>query len=101
MPLSIVLATGYRAGVKQSYSAIRQENENTTSGIGAALTACVMFLVEADTFRDLSGMVTSFVMFLGIVATFTSGAWLMTIMIAVAWVLALRMQSLGEPESAR
>lgn len=67
------------------------------AGLAAALTACVMFLVEADGFRDLSGMATSFVMFLGIVATFTSGAYELTVGLTLVWVLCLRFQSLGGP----
>ncbi|MEM7719343.1 MAG: HupE/UreJ family protein [Pseudomonadota bacterium] len=67
----------------------------------AILTALEMLDVTEDLFREFAGMATSFLLFLGIVATFTSGAWLFAILIAAAWVLALRLQSLGEPERAR
>ena len=67
----------------------------------ALLTALEMMDVTEDLFREFASMATSFLMFLGIVATFTSGAWIMALVIVVAWVLALRLQSLGEPEAAR
>lgn len=67
----------------------------------ALLTGLEMMDVTEDVFREFAGMATSFLMFVGIVATFTSGAWLLALLIAAAWVLAIRLQSLGEPESAR
>lgn len=75
----------------------------TVAALGAAalLTALEMMDVTEDVFREFAGIATSFLMFLGIVATFTSGAWLLALLIAAAWVLALRLQSLGEPESAK
>lgn len=75
----------------------------TVAALGAAalLTALEMMDVTEDLFREFAGIATSFLMFLGIVATFTSGAWIMAAIIAAVWVLALRLQSLGEPESAR
>ena len=75
----------------------------TVAALGAAalLTALEMMDITEDLFREFAGIATSFLMFLGIVATFTSGAWIMAAIIAMAWVLALRLQSLGEPESAR
>ncbi len=66
---------------------------------GVALTTAVMVLVAEDWLRDLSGFVTSFIMFLGVIATFTTGAWAMTVVIAVAWIICLRLQSLGEAEA--
>jgi hypothetical protein len=70
-------------------------------GAAALLTALEMMDVTEDVFREFASIATSFILFLGIVATFTSGAWLLSVVIAAAWVLALRLQSLGEPESAR
>lgn len=70
-------------------------------GVAAVLTGLEMMDVTEDVFREFAGMATSFLLFVGIVATFTSGAWLMSALIAVAWVLALRFQSLGEPERAK
>lgn len=67
--------------------------------VGAALTVATMVIVS-DLFDDLAGMATSFVLFLALVATFTSGAWVLTVLLAVAWVLCLRLQSLGEFEEA-
>lgn len=66
--------------------------------IAILLTAIVMPLPEADGLRDGAGFITSFIAFTGIVATFTSGAWLLTLAIAAIWVLALRLQSLGGPD---
>ncbi len=68
-----------------------------TGGIAAILTAAVMFLVEADLLREAAGVLTSFVLFLGIVATFTSGAFELTFVLTALWVLCLRLQSLGGP----
>ncbi len=75
----------------------------TVAALAAAalLTALEMMDVTEDVFREFAGIATSFLMFLGLVATFTSGAWVMAVLIAAAWVMALRLQSLGEPESAR
>lgn len=70
-------------------------------GIAALLTVLEIMDVTEDAFREFAGMATSFLLFMGIVATFTSGAWTFAILIAIAWVLALRVQSLGEPASAR
>ena len=70
-------------------------------GTAALLTALELMDVTEDAFREFAGVATSFILFMGIVATFTSGAWVLSIVIAAAWVLALRMQSLGEPESAK
>ncbi|MEM6385534.1 MAG: HupE/UreJ family protein [Pseudomonadota bacterium] len=70
-------------------------------GTALVLTVLEMMDVGEDIFREFAGMATSFLLFLGIVATFTAGAWVFSGIIAVAWVLALRFQSLGEPESAR
>ena len=70
-------------------------------GVAALLTVLELMDVTEDAFREFAGIATSFLMFMAIVATFTSGAWLLAIVIAAAWVLALRLQSLGEPESAK
>ncbi|MBT8424005.1 MAG: HupE/UreJ family protein [Silicimonas sp.] len=68
------------------------------AAIAALATVIVLPLPEADGLRDVAGFTTSLVAFAGIVAAFTSGAWLMTAAIAATWVLALRLQSLGGPE---
>ncbi|MEM9426475.1 MAG: HupE/UreJ family protein [Pseudomonadota bacterium] len=70
-------------------------------GTAALLTGLEMMDVTEDLFREFASIATSFLMFIGLVATFTSGAWIMSLIIAAVWVLALRLQSLGEPESAR
>lgn len=69
------------------------------AGVAAVLTAVLMPMPGADTFRDAAGFVTSLVAFVAIVATFTSGAWIMTAILAAIWVLALRVQSLGDIET--
>ena len=66
--------------------------------IAAILTASEMLIITEDLYRELAGWFTSFFLFLGLVATFTSGAWTLCAIIAAAWVLALRLQSLGEPQ---
>ena len=67
--------------------------------IGAVLTAAVL-LTGADTVRDVAGMLTSFILFLTLVATFTSGAWVMSLVITAFWVLAIRLQSMGGEDMA-
>ena len=67
--------------------------------VATVLTAILMPMPGADTFRDVAGFVTSFVSFTAIVATFTSGAWIITAVLAAVWVLALRLQSLGDIEA--
>ena len=63
-------------------------------GFALALTALVL-ITNADPVRDLCGILTSFVLFMALVATFTSGAWLMSVAVAAFWILAIRTQSLG------
>ena len=69
-------------------------------GLGAAavLSALAVLLFAVDELRDWAGMLTSFLLFLAVVAAFTSGAWLYAAGLTVAWVLALRVQSLGGPQ---
>ncbi|WP_227258305.1 HupE/UreJ family protein [Kangsaoukella pontilimi] len=64
------------------------------AGLAVVLTILVM-ATNSDTLREASGMATSFALFLALVATFTSGAWILSLVIAGVWVLAIRMQSLG------
>lgn len=66
----------------------------------AVVTVAVMSLVTADGLRDISGMLTSFVIFGAMVATFTSGAWTLSLLLAFVWIIGLRLQSLGGPEGA-
>jgi hypothetical protein len=68
------------------------------AALAAALTALLLAVPGADTFRDIAGFVTSFATFTAIVATFTSGAWILAAVIAAIWVLALRLQSLGDAQ---
>ncbi len=69
-------------------------------GLGAAavLSALTVLLFAIDEMRDWAGMATSFLLFLSVVAAFTSGAWVFTAGLTAAWVLALRVQSLGGPQ---
>ena len=72
----------------------------TVLGLVAIITFLEMLAITEDMFREFAGMTTSLLIFLGIVATFTSGAWIMSAILAAAWILALRLQSLGEPREA-
>ena len=67
--------------------------------IGGFLTAAVL-LTGADALRDVAGMLTSFLLFMALVATFTSGAWALSAVIAAFWILAIRLQSLGGSDEA-
>jgi len=39
-------------------------------------------------------------MFLAVIATFTSGAWVFTAIVAVIWIVALRLLANGRSEAA-
>ena len=69
------------------------------AAVATLLTAILMPMPGADTFRDVAGFLTSLVAFTAIVATFTSGAWIITVILAAVWVLAIRLQSLGDIET--
>ncbi|WP_413720901.1 HupE/UreJ family protein [Silicimonas sp. MF1-12-2] len=69
------------------------------AAVATLLTAVLMPMPGADTFRDVAGFLTSLVAFTAIVATFTSGAWIITVILAAVWVLAIRLQSLGDIET--
>jgi len=66
--------------------------------VAGVLTALVLMAITADGFRDLAAMATSFMSFMCLIAAFTSGAWVISFIIAAIWVLALRLQALGGPE---
>ena len=71
----------------------------TLAGIGAAVVLTGAILTTgSDSLRDAGGFLTSFAFFLAIVATFTSAAWILAAVLTSAWIVALRAQSLGEPE---
>lgn len=67
----------------------------TGIGIAVIATIAVQALVDNDALRDVAGAVTSAVLFLAIVATFTSGAWVWAIALAIVWLLAIRIQEMG------
>ena len=67
--------------------------------VAGILTALVLVAVTADGFRDLAAMATSFFLFMALIAAFTSGAWLISVIITAIWVIALRLQALGGPEA--
>ncbi|MDA8584803.1 HupE/UreJ family protein [Rhodobacteraceae bacterium] len=69
------------------------------AALAGILTVLVLLIITADGFRDLAGMATSFVLFLCVIAAFTSGAWIISLAITGIWVIALRLQSLGGPEA--
>lgn len=67
----------------------------TALAIAAILTVATLMASTADSLRDTTGFTTSLVSFTAVVAAFTAGGWVFTAIIAAAWVLALRVQSLG------
>ncbi|WP_299751274.1 HupE/UreJ family protein [uncultured Boseongicola sp.] len=69
------------------------------AALTGALTVAVLAASGLDGLRDAAGIVTSFVAFLGVVATFASGAWVLTAVVMAIWILALRLQSLGGPDA--
>lgn len=70
------------------------------AAVAGIMTLAVLASVGLDALRDAAGIITSFVAFLGVIATFTSGAWIMTIVAMAIWILAIRIQSLGGPDTA-
>ena len=68
--------------------------------VASGLAGIRMLSVTLGKVRELVGILTSFLMFLLIIAAFTSGAWIMCVIIAVAWTLALKAQSFGGPGEA-
>lgn len=69
------------------------------AAMAAIMTALVLVAPGQDAMRDLAGALTSFVMFMGVIATFTSGAFIMTAVLTAIWILAIRLQSMGGPEA--
>ena len=67
-------------------------------GFAALATAAALILSEVDILTDVTGVLTSAICFMALVAAFTAGAWLTSLLIVAAWVLALRMQALGGPD---
>lgn len=63
-----------------------------------AASAIIMRLPHADRLRETAGFATSFVIFVALVATFTSSAWILSLALAGVWILALRMQALGDSD---
>ncbi len=64
---------------------------------GFAAVACAIVLATgSDSLTEIFGPLTSFILFLGVVATFTSGAWLFALGLTVVWIVAIRVQSLGD-----
>lgn len=67
-------------------------------GFAALATAAALILSEIDILTDVTGVLTSAICFLSLTAAFTSGAWIASVVIVAAWVLALRTQALGGPD---
>ncbi|MDI3336883.1 HupE/UreJ family protein [Defluviimonas aestuarii] len=66
----------------------------------AALAGVQLLSGTMEKLKEFSGMLTSLLMFLLLVAAFTSGAWVMCVLVALAWVLALRIQSFSGRDEA-
>ncbi len=69
-----------------------------TAGIAGILTIAVLAVSALDKLRDTIGGLSSFALFMAVVGTFTSGAFAMTAISVVIWILVIRLQSLGEME---
>ncbi|MGI9390936.1 MAG: HupE/UreJ family protein [Boseongicola sp.] len=65
-----------------------------------AVFVSVLILVAraSEGMRDIGGAVTSFSMFLAVIATFTAGGWIFTGMAVAIWILAIWLQSQGSSE---
>jgi HupE / UreJ protein len=68
------------------------------AAIAAVLTIAVLVAAGSDMLRDVAGIATSFVLFVGIVATFTSNAMLLSLLLAAVWIVTLRLQALGDDD---
>ena len=67
-------------------------------GFAALATAAALILSEVDVLTDIAGVLTSAICFMALTAAFTAGAWIISVIIVAAWILALRTQALGGPE---
>ncbi len=67
----------------------------SVASLALCQTLLVLFICRVDWLRDAVGVTTSFMSFFALVATFTSGAWIVSITITAIWVLALRLQCLS------
>lgn len=63
-------------------------------GVMALVTALV-FLTDSDMVRDGGGFLTSFVAFIAVTGSFTALDYAFMAVLVVAWVVALRLQSIG------
>ncbi len=73
-----------------------------TTGVASAfalLMTLMLLVAGSDRLRDAGGAITSFVLFTAVIATFTSGAWWLTLALVAVWVVSIRIQSLGGPEA--
>ena len=75
-------------------------------GAGAALSVMLVvtiavFLTDSDMVRDWGGFMTSFVVFIAVVGTFTALDYAVMAGLVVAWVIALRAQSIGGLDEPR
>ena len=75
-------------------------------GAGAALSAMLIvtvavFLTDSDALRDWGGFLTSFVSFIVVVGVFTALDYTVMAGLVVAWVIALRAQSIGGLDEPR
>jgi hypothetical protein len=68
--------------------------------LATVLAGVRMLSGNMEKLKEFSGTLTSLLMFLLLVAAFTSGAWTMCVLVAVVWVLALRIQSFGGRDEA-
>ena len=62
--------------------------------IAVGMSILTLIAPVSDGMRNIGGAVTSFAMFMAVVATFTSGAWLFAAIIAAVWIIAIWLQSL-------
>lgn len=69
-------------------------------GAGAALLVIVLvtvlvFATDSDIVRDWGGFITSFVVFIAVIGAFTAQEYAVMVGLIVAWVVAIRAQSVG------
>ncbi|CAN0602217.1 unnamed protein product, partial [Ectocarpus sp. 12 AP-2014] len=69
-------------------------------GFAALATAVALILSEVDVLTDIAGVLTSAICFMALTAAFTAGAWIISLVIVIAWVFALRTQALGGPDES-
>ena len=68
------------------------------SAFAGGVSILILMASPSAGLRNFGGAVTSFSLFLAAIATFTSGAWVFTGIVALIWIASIGLQSLGRTD---